>query len=84
MSEIREFVVEARDSGARLDVFLARQMPDWTRSRVQRQIRSGFVTVGSQAVYKAGEEVAAGQHVVIRDARHEMTEPPDYLPIEIV
>jgi 23S rRNA pseudouridine1911/1915/1917 synthase len=51
---------------------------------VQRQIRSGFVTVGSQAVYKAGEEVAAGQHVVIRAARHELRATPEALPLNIV
>lgn len=84
MSEIREFVVEAQDSGARLDVFLARHMPDWTRSQVQRQIRSGLVSIGSRTAYKAGEEVAAGERVAIRAARHELRAQPEELPLDVV
>jgi 23S rRNA pseudouridine1911/1915/1917 synthase len=84
MFEIREFVVEPQDSGARLDVFLARHMPDWTRSQVQRQIRSGLVSIGSQAAYKAGEEVATGERVTIRAARHELRATPEELPLDVV
>jgi 23S rRNA pseudouridine1911/1915/1917 synthase len=84
MSEIREFIVEPQDSGARLDVFLARHMPDWTRSQVQRQIRSGLVSIGSRAAYKAGEEVSAGERVAIRAARHELRATPEELPLDII
>lgn len=84
MSESREFVVGPQDSGARLDVFLARHMPDWTRSQVQRQIRSGLVFIGPRAAYKAGEEVATGQRVAIRAARHEVRATPEELPLDVV
>lgn len=84
MSEIREFVVSAEEAGRRLDVFLSRQMPDWTRSQVQRQIKSGLVTVGSRTVYKAGEEVEAGDNVTIRAARHELRAAPEDLPLAVV
>ena len=84
MSELREFVVEPQDSGARLDLFLARRMPDWTRSQVQRQIRSGLVSIGSRTAYKAGEEVAAGERVAIRAARHELRATPEELPLDVV
>ena len=49
MSETSEFVVSPEDSGRRLDVFLARHMPEWSRSQLQRQIRSGLVTITDNA-----------------------------------
>ncbi len=84
MSETREFVVSRDESGGRLDVFLARHMPDWSRSQLQRQIRSGLVTVGSRTVYKAGEEVEAGDYVTIRAARHELRAVAENLPLSVV
>ena len=84
MTETREFVVSADEAGARLDVFLARHMPDWSRSQLQQQIRSGFVTIGSAAVYKAGEKVEAGGRVTIRASRHELRAVPEELPLSIV
>jgi 23S rRNA pseudouridine1911/1915/1917 synthase len=84
MSDTREFVVSAEESGARLDVFLSRHMPDWSRSQVQRQIRSGQVTVGAETVYKAGQAVEAGDRVTLRAARHEMRAVAEDLPVEIV
>ncbi len=84
MTETREFVVAAEEAGLRLDVFLVRHMPDWSRSQVQQQIRSGLVTVGTETVYKAAEEVAAGSCVTIRATRHEMRAVPEDLPLDIV
>src|SRR5437879_4147195 len=84
MSETREFKVAPEDAGMRLDVFLARRMPDWSRSQVQQQIRSGRVTVGGETVYKAGTEVAAGASVAIRAARHELRATPEDLPLDII
>jgi 23S rRNA pseudouridine1911/1915/1917 synthase len=84
MSESRTFVAAQSDAGLRLDVFLTRQMPDWSRSQVQQQIRSGAVCVGSRTVYKAGDAVAAGDRVTIRAARHELRATPEELPLEIV
>jgi 23S rRNA pseudouridine1911/1915/1917 synthase len=84
MSETRTFVAAAPDAGVRLDVFLTRQMPDWSRSQVQQQIRSGAVCVGSRTAYKAGEAIAAGDRVTIRATRHELRATPEELPLEIV
>jgi 23S rRNA pseudouridine1911/1915/1917 synthase len=84
MSEIRTFVAGSEDSGTRLDVFLTRRMPDWSRSQLQRQIVSGLVAIGSRTVHKAGETVSAGDHVSIRAARHELRAVPEELPLEIV
>ena len=84
MSETREFVVRPEESGGRLDVFLTRHMPEWSRSQLQRQIRSGLVSVGSRTVYKAGEEVEAGDHISIRAARHELRAVAENLPLAVV
>ncbi|PYV16398.1 MAG: RluA family pseudouridine synthase [Acidobacteria bacterium] len=84
MSETHTFKVGPEDRGLRLDVYLARRLPDWSRSQVQRQIRSGRVTVGSETIYKAGTEVAAGVSVAIRAARHELVAEPEALPLDIV
>jgi 23S rRNA pseudouridine1911/1915/1917 synthase len=84
MSESREFVAGPEDARTRLDVFLARRMPDWSRSQIQRQIRSGMVTVGLEAVYKSGREIEGGERVAIRAARHELRAVPEELPVDIL
>jgi len=55
MTDMRQFVVPAESTGDRLDLFLVRQMPDWSRSQIQRLIRDGLVTVGSAPAKKAGK-----------------------------
>ena len=84
MVELRTFVVALEQSRTRLDVFLARHMPDWSRSQIQRQIKSGLVSIGSETVYKAGEEVEPGDRVTIRAARHELRAVPEDLPLNII
>jgi len=78
---VREFVVPAEEAGTRLDVVLTRQMPDWSRSQIQRLIRAGQVTVGTRAARKAGEEVEAGTRIVVRTERGEGRAVPEDLPL---
>jgi 23S rRNA pseudouridine1911/1915/1917 synthase len=84
MSEVREFLVPPDAAGARLDIFLARRMPDWSRSQIQRLIRSGLVTVDARAARKAGEELAGGEQVRVRAEREEPRALPEGLPLSIV
>jgi 23S rRNA pseudouridine1911/1915/1917 synthase len=84
MSDLREFIVAPEDSGTRVDVFLARHMPDWSRSQIQRLIRAGLVTIGARPARKAGEEVEPGQRVSVRVERQEMRAAPEALPLSIV
>jgi 23S rRNA pseudouridine1911/1915/1917 synthase len=84
LSELRTFIVVPEQSGIRLDVFLTRHMPGWSRSQIQRQIRSGLVSIGSETVYKAGKELEPGERVSIRAARHELRAMPEDLPLNIV
>lgn len=84
MTETREFVVAPQDAGRRLDIFLARQMPDWSRSSLQRQIVSGQVTLGSETIYKAGEVVKAGEKITVRAPLREMRALAEDLPVNII
>ena len=54
----------AERSGERLDVFISRRLPELTRSRVQKLIDDGCVTV-SGARAKASLRVEAGQHIAV-------------------
>jgi 23S rRNA pseudouridine1911/1915/1917 synthase len=51
--------------GERLDRYLARVLPDLSRSQVQRLIRDGLVTLGDETP-KAGTPVGPGMQVVVR------------------
>jgi len=84
MAETREFVVAPAEAGQRLDVFLAHHMVDWSRSQLQRQIRSGLVTVGSATAYKPGEAVRVGDRITIRATLRELRAVAEPLPLEIV
>ena len=84
MAEIRQFVVPAEAAGDRLDLFLVRQMPDWSRSQIQRLIRDGLVTVGSAAAKKSGEVIEAGTRISVRAEHEESHATPEDLPLAIV
>lgn len=84
MSEVQNYLAEPRDTGERLDIFLARQMPDWSRSQILRLIRSGLVTVGGRVARKGGETVQAGSLVSVRAEREELKVTPEALPLSIV
>lgn len=84
MSEVREFVVPPEAAGGRLDLFLVRRMPDWSRSQVQRLIRTGLVTKGTRTVHKAAEQVEAGERIVVRLEHRELRATPEALPLDIL
>jgi 23S rRNA pseudouridine1911/1915/1917 synthase len=84
MALTREFIVPAEAAGERLDVFLARRMPDWSRSQIQRLIRQGGVTLGVTPARKAGEEIGAGTRIAVRAEREELRAAPEDLPLAIV
>jgi 23S rRNA pseudouridine1911/1915/1917 synthase len=71
--------------GERLDVFVARRLPELTRSRVRRLIDAGHVTVGGRPPTKAGLALEAGQRVRVTLPRPEAsTLEPEPLPLRIV
>lgn len=84
MTETREFTVIPAEGGQRLDVFLAQRLPDWTRSQLQRLIRSGLVEVNSHPARKAGEMTLAGDRIVVHLARQDSRAAPEELPLDVI
>jgi 23S rRNA pseudouridine1911/1915/1917 synthase len=84
MAEARQFIVPAEAAGDRLDVFLARQMPDWSRSQIKRLIRDGLVTVGSAPAKKSGEVIEAGTPISVRAEHEELRATPEDLPLAVI
>ncbi len=84
MSQIYEFTVGAEDAGTRLDVFLARRMPDWSRSQIQGLVRSGRVSLRETMALKAGERVEAGERLTVRAEREAPRAVAEELPLAIV
>jgi len=70
-SRVSQFVFRVSESGERLDIFLTRQMPDWSRSQIQRLIRSGLVRISEHPARKGGELVEAGDLISVRAEREE-------------
>jgi len=84
MGEMRQFVVPAEAAGERLDVFLARRMPDWSRSQIKRLIQDGLVTIGPSPAKKGGQEIDAGTEISVRAEHEESRATPEDLPLAIV
>jgi len=84
MAETRQFDVPGEAAGDRLDVFLARQIPEWSRSQIQRLIREGSVTVGSAPARKSGEAIEAGTRIIVRAGQEKPCVTPEDLPLAIV
>lgn len=53
------------DSGLRLDRFLAKRLPELSRSRLQALIAQGCVTCNERAATDAASKVKSGQHYVL-------------------
>ena len=60
----REFNVTPADTRTRLDRFLAKTAPEFSRSRIQTLIRQGYVTVNG-AVPRARDMVEAGDRIAL-------------------
>ena len=77
--------VPAQCAGLRLDLALARLLPEFSRSRLQEWIRSGHVTVnGAPASAKAkvwgGETIVVAPQPVPGDASHR----PENIPLQVM
>lgn len=83
MERISCHLVEGQDAGLRLDVFLARENPDLTRSYIQKLIKEGHVTVNGAAL-RAGYRLRAGDEVILRVPPPENLEVrPENIPLDI-
>jgi 23S rRNA pseudouridine1911/1915/1917 synthase len=77
--------VAAAEAGERLDRFLARRLPAFSRARLQALIRTGAVARGSQAELDLGRRVKAGESFTVRVPAPEPAEPaPEPIPLAVV
>ncbi|HTQ38894.1 MAG TPA: RluA family pseudouridine synthase [Pirellulales bacterium] len=79
-----ERVVEPQHSGCRLDVFLARQFPEFSRAQLRRAIDAGSVVLNNHPA-KAGQRLKGGDH--LRFELPEIPRPgpvPENIPLEIL
>jgi 23S rRNA pseudouridine1911/1915/1917 synthase len=78
-------VLVADVAGERLDRFVARSLPELTRSRVRHLIDEGLVTVDGVLPYKAGLALEAGARVRVSLPPPERSElAPEAVPLRIV
>ncbi len=82
--DLREFVVTGAEAGQRLDVVLTRNLPDWSRSQLQRMIRRGLVRIGLRTASKTGEKVEAGDAITVRAEHEALAAVPEALPLSIL
>jgi 23S rRNA pseudouridine1911/1915/1917 synthase len=74
MSEI--LTVEAQEAGERLDRFLARRLPQLSRSRLQALIRAGRVARNGMVISELGQKTKAGETYTV-----EVPDPEPAVPL---
>jgi 23S rRNA pseudouridine1911/1915/1917 synthase len=73
------------DRRDRLDVFIARKLPELTRSRARKLIEHGLVTIDGEPPVKVGVLLERGQRVSVTVPPEERNElRPESLPLRIV
>ena len=71
--------------GERLDVYLARVLPEASRAKVQRSIKEGHVRVNGAAQTKASHNIQAGETIACTLLRPPPIEAvPEPIPLDIV
>jgi len=79
-----QFVVSKDSAQLRLDRFLAKQLPDYSRSRLQQLIRTGFVRLNG-ATTRPRQLVRSGDKVELTEPPLEKIESqPEPIPLEIL
>jgi 23S rRNA pseudouridine1911/1915/1917 synthase len=79
-----EFVVTENDAKLRLDQFLAKRLPEYSRSRLQQLIRSGFVRLNEQTT-RPRQIVRGGDTISLREPPVEKIDvQPEPIPLEIL
>lgn len=82
--QIRSFRVDEAGQGARLDIWVAEQFPEVTRSRVKNLCQQGEITVNGRPA-KASLRLDSGDEVtVILPAPREVRARPEDIPLDIV
>ncbi len=77
-------VVEERDAGQRLDRFLAAQLPELSRTRIQELIEGGLVLLDGKASKGAHRLRTSQQIVVDAQNRAPIRAEAEYIPLDIL
>jgi 23S rRNA pseudouridine1911/1915/1917 synthase len=81
----RTVVVDAADTGERLDKVLGSGVPELTRSRIQSLVRAGQVTLDGATVKEPGRRVKPGETYLVDVPAPEPAEPsPEAIPLSVV
>jgi 23S rRNA pseudouridine1911/1915/1917 synthase len=79
-----EFIVSENDVKLRLDHFLAKRLPLYSRSRLQQLIRSGFVRLNGAST-RPRQIVRTGDKIDVRESPVEQIETrPQRIPLDIL
>ena len=85
---LNERVVNLRFEGqdaARLDKFLASQLPEFSRTRIQVLIANGFILVDGNVAHKSGQLITDGDLVEVHIPPPEPTDlVPEAIPLDII
>lgn len=80
----RHFIVAAGEAGQRLDLYLARLLPDESRTRIQELIDRGKVRVAGRKVRRA-HRVATGEAIEVELApRPPLEAVPETIPLDVL
>lgn len=79
-----ELVVLGGEAKLRLDQFLAKRLPEFSRSRLQRLIRTGFVRL-NDAITRPRQVVRGGDRIELSEPPLEKIETlPEQIPLEVL
>jgi 23S rRNA pseudouridine1911/1915/1917 synthase len=80
-----EFLVDEDDGGERLDSYLSAQIPELSRSRIQKAIKAGEVLVDGAPALKAAQKVRQGERIGLSFSPPRPLEiVPEDIPLDIV
>ena len=83
-SKLIEFVVTEDGAKLRLDQFLAKRLPEYSRSRVQQLIRGGFVRLNDQTT-RPRQIVRRGDKISLREPPVEKIDiRPEPIPLDVL
>ncbi len=78
------FLIDNKNSGKRLDVFLAENIKDYTRSYIKKLIEEGKITVNSNIV-KAGNLLKCSDNVEVEEIEPKIVDiKPKKIDLDIV
>ncbi|MGQ9519419.1 MAG: RluA family pseudouridine synthase [Candidatus Fervidibacter sp.] len=85
MARVKSIKVPQEFSGMRIDSFLAKEFPDFSRSCFQQLIREGFVKVNGAIVNKHGLILRGGEAVEVEFPEPEPSKlQPEPIPISVL